>query len=83
MIYPYYIVFRKRTRNLSKSPGTLEVMVTSLQARGTAFTASSNALSSWLVRFYMKEAIVRFGLFESYMETHKTPQVALYLVEYK
>jgi hypothetical protein len=51
--------------NFSISPGTLEVMVTSLRARGTAHRRPPMPYHSWLVRFYMKEAIGRLpGLFE-------------------
>jgi hypothetical protein len=52
-------------RNFSKTPGTLEVMVNKPPGKENRFTSASNALHSWLVRFYMKwldACVQRFSL---------------------
>jgi hypothetical protein len=57
--------WKKNEGNFSKSPGTLEVMETSLPGKENRFSSASNALNGWLVRFHMKwldACVQRFSL---------------------
>ena len=63
--------WKKNEGDFSKSPGTLEVMETSLPGKENRASKASNALNGWLVRFYMKGTIGRLpGLFEKLRMKH-------------